>query len=123
MSSAVVRGLRGASSCATNTAEEINEVTQELLLAMLEENGIDHDEVVSVLFTTTPDLNAMFPATAARGIGFGDVPLLCASEINVPGAMPLTVRVLMLAYTTRSRDELRHVYLRNAPSLRDDLPD
>jgi chorismate mutase len=106
-----------------NTASEITVVTQELLLAMLEENGIDHDEVVSVLFTTTPDLNAMFPATAARGIGFGDVPLLCASEINVPGAMPLTVRVLMLAYTTRSRDELRHVYLRNAPSLRDDLPD
>ena len=119
----MVRGMRGASTCAVNTASEITVVTQELLLAMLEENGIDHDEVVSVLFTTTPDLNAMFPATAARGIGFGDVPLLCASEINLPGAMPLTVRVLMLAYTTRSRDELRHVYLRNAPSLRDDLPD
>jgi chorismate mutase len=119
----MVRGLRGASTCDANTAREITEVTQELLLAMLEENGIDHDEVVSVLFTTTPDLNALFPATAARGIGFGDVPLLCASEINVPGAMPLTVRVLMHAYTTRARGELRHVYLRNAPSLRDDLPD
>jgi chorismate mutase len=103
--------------------KEITEVTQELLLAMLNENGVGHDDVVSVLFTTTPDLNASFPATAARGIGFGDVPLLCASEIDVPGAMPLTVRVLMHAYTTRARDELLHVYLRNAPSLRDDLPD
>jgi chorismate mutase len=123
MSSAVVRGLRGASSCATNTAEEINEVTQELLLAMLERNGLRHDDVISVLFTTTPDLTASFPAAAARGIGFGDVPLLCASEINVPGAMPLTVRVLLHAYTERARSELRHVYLRNTSSLRDDLPD
>jgi chorismate mutase len=122
MSFATVRGLRGASTCEENTPEEINEVTQELLLAMLERNGIGHDDVISVLFTTTPDLTAAFPATAARGVGFGDVPLLCASEINVPGAMPLTVRVLMHAYTERARDELRHVYLRKAPSLRDDLP-
>jgi chorismate mutase len=123
MSFAMVRGLRGASTCAANTPEEINEVTQELLLAMLERNGVSHDEVISVLFTTTPDLTASFPATAARGVGFGDVPLLCASEINVPGAMPLTVRVLLHAYTERARDELRHVYLRDAGSLRDDLPE
>jgi chorismate mutase len=123
MSFAMVRGVRGASTCLANTPEEINEVTQELLLAMLERNGISHDDVISVLFTTTPDLTASFPATAARGVGFGDVPLLCASEINVPGAMPLTVRVLLHAYTERARDELRHVYLRNAGSLRDDLPE
>jgi chorismate mutase len=123
MSFAMVRGLRGASTCAANTPEEIHEVTQELLLAMLERNGVSHDDVISVLFTTTPDLTASFPATAARGVGFGDVPLLCASEINVPGAMPLTVRVLLHAYTERARDELRHVYLRNAGSLRDDLPE
>ena len=79
--------------------------------------------MVSVLFTTTPDLTPTFPATAARGVGFGDVPLLCASEIDVPGAMPLTVRVLLHAYTERARDELRHVYLRDAQSLRDDLPE
>jgi chorismate mutase len=118
----MVRGLRGASSCAANTVEEINEVTQELLLAMLERNGLQHDDVISVLFTTSPDLTASFPAAAARGIGFGDVPLLCASEINVPGAMPLTVRVLLHAYTDRARSDLRHVYLRNTSSLRDDLP-
>jgi chorismate mutase len=123
MSFAMVRGLRGATTCAANTPEEINEVTQELLLAMLERNGVSHDDVISALFTTTPDLTASFPATAARGVGFGDIPLLCASEINVPGAMPLTVRVLLHAYTERARDELRHVYLRNAGSLRDDLPE
>jgi chorismate mutase len=123
MSSAIVRALRGASTCAANTSEEISEVTQELLLAMMERNGVRHDDVISVLFTTTPDLNASFPATAARGIGFGDVPLLCASEIDVLGAMPLTVRVLLHAYTERARSELRHVYLRNTSSLRDDLPE
>jgi chorismate mutase len=123
MSSAIVRALRGASTCAANTSDEISEVTQELLLAMMERNGVRHDDVISVIFTTTPDLNASFPATAARGIGFGDVPLLCASEIDVPGAMPLTVRVLLHAYTERARSELRHVYLRNTSSLRDDLPE
>lgn len=121
MTSAMVRGLRGASTCSENTVEEITAVTQELLLAMLERNAIDHDDVISVLFTTTPDLVAAFPATAARGIGFGDVPLLCASEINVPGAMPMVVRVLMHAYTTKERHEVRNVYLRNAHSLRDDV--
>lgn len=123
MSQPNVRALRGASTCSANTADEITDVTQELLLAMLERNGIDHDDVISVLFTMTPDLDAAFPATAARGIGFGDVPLLCASEIDVPGAMPRTVRVLLTAHTERGRDELRHVYLRNAQSLRDDLPE
>jgi chorismate mutase len=123
MSFAMVRGLRGASTCDENTPEQINEVTQELLVEMLERNGVSHDDVISVLFTTTPDLTASFPATAARGVGFGDVPLLCASEIAVPGSMPLTVRVLMHAYTERAREELRHVYLRRATSLRDDLPE
>jgi len=123
MSFAMVRGLRGASTCTANTPEEIADVTQELLLAMLERNGVSHDDVISVLFTTSPDLTASFPATAARGVGFGDVPLLCASEINVPGSMPLTVRVLMHAYTERARHDLRHVYLRDAGSLRDDLPE
>jgi len=123
MSSPRLHGLRGASWCAANTAEEITEVTQELLRAMIERNDVSHDDVVSVIFTTTPDLTAMFPAAAARGIGFGDVPLLCASEIAVPGAMPLTVRILLHAYSERNRDELHHVYLRDAQSLRDDLPE
>jgi chorismate mutase len=123
MSSAKVRALRGASTCTANDAQEVSDVTQELLSTMLERNGISHDDVISVLFTTTRDLTVSFPATAARGVGFGDIPLLCASEIDVPGSMPLTVRIMMHVYTKRTRGELRHVYLRNAQSLRDDLPE
>lgn len=123
MTNSTLRGLRGATTCAENTADEVLVATQELLGAMMERNGIEHDDVVSVLFTTTPDLTATFPATAARGVGFGDVPLLCASEIDVPGSMPRCIRVLMHIYTTHDRERLRHVYLRNAQSLRDDLPE
>jgi chorismate mutase len=123
MSSPRLHGLRGASRCAMDTPEEITEVTQELLSAMIERNAVGHDDVVSIIFTTTPDLTSMFPAAAARGIGFGDVPLLCASEIAVPGAMPRVVRILLHAYSERNRDELHHVYLRDAQSLRDDLPE
>lgn len=90
---------------------------------MMDRNDLDHDDVVSVIFTTSTDLTSSFPATAARGIGFGDIPLLCASEIAVPGSMTKCVRILMHVYTTRARTEMRHVYLRNAQSLRDDLPE
>jgi len=83
---------------------------------------LPEDDVVSVIFTTTSDLRSTFPATAAREVGFGDVPLLCASEIDVPGAKPRCIRVLMHAYTKRERTALVHVYLRDAQSLRDDLP-
>ncbi|HQU25690.1 MAG TPA: chorismate mutase [Acidimicrobiales bacterium] len=122
MTTPTLRALRGATTCGVDTAQAITEATIELLGEMMVRNGVDHDDVVSVLFTTTPDLVATFPATAAREIGFGDVPLLCASEIAVPGAMPRCVRVLMHLYTTRPRAELHHVYLRKAVSLRDDLP-
>lgn len=122
MTTPALRALRGATTCGVDTAQAITEATIELLGEMMERNGVDHDDVVSVLFTTTPDLVATFPATAAREIGFGDVPLLCASEIAVPGAMARCVRVLMHLYTSRSRAELHHVYLRKAVSLRDDLP-
>jgi chorismate mutase len=123
MRSAQLRGLRGATTCASDTPEEIDAATQELLRGMMDRNDLSHDDVVSVIFTTTTDLTSAFPATGARDIGFGDIPLLCASEINVPGSMPLCVRILMHVYTTRSRTELRHVYLRNAQGLRDDLPE
>jgi chorismate mutase len=123
MTSTLLRGLRGATTCAVDTPAEINEATQELLLAMLERNEVTHDDVVSVILTTTPDLTSTFPATSARAVGFGDVPLLCASEIDVAGSMPRCVRVLMHVYTSKDRGELRHVYLRGAQSLRDDLPE
>jgi chorismate mutase len=123
MRSAQLSGLRGATTCALDTPDEIATATQELLRAMMDRNDLSHDDVVSVIFTTTTDLTSAFPATGARGVGFGDIPLLCASEIDVPGSMPLCVRILMHVYTTRSRSELRHVYLRDAQGLRDDLPE
>ncbi|MGH9021321.1 MAG: chorismate mutase [Acidimicrobiales bacterium] len=123
MTTPTLRGLRGATTCAADTSVEITEATQELLVELLSRNGLGHDDVVSVIFTTTPDLTATFPATAARGVGFGDVPLLCASEIDVPGAMARCIRVLVHAYCERPARDLHHVYLRGAQSLRDDLPD
>jgi chorismate mutase len=122
MTMPMLRALRGATTCAADTPEEITSATQELLTAMMTRNDVEHDDVVSVVFTTTADLTSTFPATAARGVGFGDVPLLCASEIAVPGSMPRCVRVLMHLYSWRERDEMHHVYLRDAQSLRDDLP-
>ena len=123
MTTPMIRGLRGATTCASDTPEEIIAATQELLKMLMERNNLMHDDVVSVVFTTSPDLTSAFPATAARGVGFGDIPLLCASEIDVPGSMPLCIRVLMHVYTLRPRTEIRHVYLRKAQSLRDDLPE
>ncbi len=90
---------------------------------MLERNGVEHEDIVSIIFTATDDLTAQFPATAARALGLGDVPLICARELGVEGGMPLTIRVLMHLYSERSRSELHHVYLEGARSLRDDLPE
>ena len=117
-----VRALRGAITVDSDTPEQIGERTCRLLEAMLDANGVDHEDLISILFTTTPDVVSMFPATAARSMGLGDVPLLCASEIDVPGATPRCIRVLMHLTTDRPRNELHHVYLEGARALRDDLP-
>jgi chorismate mutase len=122
MTSPIVRGIRGATTCTNDTPEQITEATQELLAAMMDRNDLGHDDVISVVFTATNDLTSAFPATGARGIGFGDIPLLCASEIDVPGSKRRCIRILIHAYTARARTEVRHVYLRDAQSLRDDLP-
>ena len=121
MTNSLVRALRGATTVAHDDAEEIADATRELLTSMIQANEIDLDDVISVLFTTSPDLTATFPAAAARGIGFHTVPLMCASEIDVPGAKRRCIRVLMHTYSTRTRAEMRHVYLRDAQNLRDDL--
>ncbi len=118
-----VRALRGATTCEVDTAEEITVKTKALVTAMLERNEADHDELVSIVFTATDDLHAQFPATAARSLGLGDVPLLCARELDIVGGMPRTIRVLMHLETDRSRAELHHVYLEGATTLRDDLPE
>lgn len=119
---ATVRALRGATTCDADTPEEIASRTVELLEAVFERNGVEHDDLISIWFTATDDLVSAFPAAGARTIGLGDVPLLCAREIPVVGSMPRCVRVLIHLHTERSRSELHHVYLRDARSLRDDLP-
>ena len=120
---AALRALRGATTVDADTVEQLNERVVVLLEEMIERNGIDHDDIVSILFTATDDIHATFPATAARTLGLGDVPLICARELDIVGATPMCVRVLMHMTTRRSRAELRHVYLEGASGLRDDLPE
>jgi chorismate mutase len=115
--------LRGAITCDENTKAEIDAKTQLLVKEMLSRNDVTHDDVVSIIFTATDDLTATFPATGARALGLGDIPLLCMRELAVEGGMPRCIRVLMHLYTDRSREELRHVYLGDARTLRDDLPE
>ena len=95
---------------------------QELLRELLARNGVDHDDLISIVFTATDDVTSAFPAAAARALGLGDVPLLCARELAVQGGTARCVRVLMHLTTRRARAELRHVYLEGAKGLRDDLP-
>jgi chorismate mutase len=115
--------LRGATTVESDTREALLERTSELLTILLERNDIEHDQLVSIIFTATEDLTSEFPAVAARGLGLGDVPLLCARELSVDGGNPATVRVLIHCYSTRPRTSLRHVYLHRAKHLRDDLPE
>jgi chorismate mutase len=112
--------LRGATTVDRNDAQEILGATEELMHELMGRNGLGTGAVVSCIFTVTPDLDAAFPATAARGLGFDRVPLLCAQEIAVPGALPRTIRVLM-HYHAGADHQARHVYLRDARTLREDL--
>ena len=118
-----LRALRGAITCDDNTKAEIDAKTQQLMTEVLARNELEHDDLVSIIFTATDDLTAEFPATAARSLGLGDVPLLCARELSIEHGMPRVIRVLVHCYTDRPRDELHHVYLEGARALRDDLPE
>ena len=113
-----LRAIRGAIQVEANTPQAIEGGVKELLPAILEANSIARDEVISVILTCTPDLNAAFPAAFAREIGFGAVPLICAVEMDVPGALPLVIRVMLHA---ELKAPANHVYLRGATSLRKDL--
>jgi chorismate mutase len=117
-----VRAVRGATQVDEDERELILEATTELLLEVLRRNDLSSRDLISVVFTATPDLVAEFPAYAARQMGITDVPLLCASEIAVPGAMPRVLRLLAHVETSKEREEVRHVYLRGAAGLRTDLP-
>ncbi len=119
---AAVRALRGATTVDADSEEQITERVQALVREMLGRNGIDKGDLISVIFTATEDITSLFPATAARGVGLGDVPLLCARELSVRGGMPRCIRVLMHLTTDRDPADLRHVYLEGAKDLRDDLP-
>ena len=117
-----VRGIRGAITVEADAPDQILAATRELLQGILERNGItDFDDLVSAVFTTTPDLTSAFPAEAARSLGMKHVPLLCASEIAVVGAMPRCIRVLLHVETARSARDIVHVYLRDARQLRPDV--
>ncbi len=115
--------IRGAVTLETDTRVQVQTQTQRLVKEMLVRNDVDHEDIVSIVFTATEDVSAEFPATAARALGLGDVPLLCARELTIDGGMPLCVRILMHVYTDRARKDLHHVYLDGARSLRDDLPE
>lgn len=117
-----VRAVRGATQVDRDERDLVLAAAGELVAAVLERNTIDPADLVSVIFTATPDLTSEFPAYAARRLGINDVPLLCATEIDVPGAMPRVLRLLAHFETELSRAEIRHVYLRGAAGLRTDLP-
>jgi chorismate mutase len=120
---AAVRALRGATTFDVDEIDHVTSRVVDLVTQMLAQNDVDHDDIISILFTATDDLSAVFPATAARTIGLGDVPLICARELAITGATKQCIRVMMHLETERSRSELRHVYLEGATTLRDDLPE
>ena len=117
-----VRALRGAITLDGDTRDQVIEKTAHLLQTMLERNAITKADLISIVFTATDDVRSEFPAAAARSIGISDIPLLCARELDVEGAVGRCVRVLMHLYTEKDPSALRHVYLEGAVPLRTDLP-
>ena len=115
------RGIRGATTVDADSAAEILAATRELLVSIVQANGVAVEDIASVVFTATQDLTAAFPAQAARGLGWEQVPLLDAQEIPVPGSLARCVRVLLHWNTEKTQGEIRHVYLRGAAALRPDL--
>jgi chorismate mutase len=115
------RGIRGAITVDADDPKAIVAATKRLLTCMIEQNGVELDDIASVLFSLTPDLRAVFPALGAREMGWVNVPMLHFTEIDVPGALPRVIRVLMHVNTVRSQTEIEHVYLDGARVLRPDL--
>lgn len=116
-----IRAIRGAIQVGEDSARAIHEAVPRLLREILSQNEVANEDLISVLFTSTPDLTADFPAAAARSMSFGDVPLICASEIDVPGALPRVIRVLIHVESSKPRSQIQHVYLDGAEVLRKDL--
>jgi chorismate mutase len=120
--SPAVRALRGATTVDVDETDHLFERVIALLEALFERNEIEHDDLISVLFTATDDIHSAFPALAARKFGLGDVPLMCARELDIDGGTPRCIRVMIHLHTDKGRDQLHHVYLEGARGLRDDLP-
>jgi chorismate mutase len=118
-----VRAVRGATTVDEDSPHDVTERVVALLGQILERNGLVEDDIISILFTATEDIVSTFPATAARSMGLGAVPLICARELSVAGAVKHCIRVMLHVTTERRRDEIHHVYLEGAQGLRDDLPD
>lgn len=117
----MVRGVRGATTIPEDNSQEVIRATQELLTALLRENDIEVGDVVSAVFTVTSDVTSQFPALAARMMGWTQVPLMCGQEMEVAGALPRCIRVLLHINTVKSQPEIRHIYLHEASKLREDL--
>src|SRR5664280_616307 len=116
-----VRAIRGAIQLDVDEREHVLSATRELVVAVLEANALTKDDVISIMFTATHDVRSEFPAVAARELGLGDVPLMCAQELDIVGAMPRVIRLMVHVSTTMPRDQITHVYLRGATALRRDL--
>jgi chorismate mutase len=116
-----VRAIRGATQLERDDRDHLFERTIELVRAVMDANGLGTDDLISIFFTCTPDLRSDFPAAAAREMGMGDVPLMCAVEIDVPGALPHVVRLMAHASVDLPRHDVRHIYLHGATVLRRDL--
>lgn len=117
----MMRGIRGAVCADSDSREGVLDATRTVLTLMLEANEVEPEQIASIFLTTTPDLTADYPALAARTLGLTQVPLLCATEIAVPGAMPRVIRVLIHFETTKKQHEIRHIYHGEAARLRPDL--
>jgi chorismate mutase len=118
-----LRGVRGATTLDADTPDQVTQRVQELVSEMLDRNHLESEDLVSVILTATADVTSMYPATAARGLGLDEVPLLGASELSVEGGLARCIRVLMHVETDLPREKVRHVYLHGARVLRDDLPE
>ena len=117
----MIRAIRGAIQLDVDEKEHLIKSTAELLTKILHANDVDNSSLISIFFTATPDIHSEFPAVAARSLGLGDVPLLCFVEMDVSGALPRTIRVMVNVETDKARGEIQHIYLRGATALRLDI--
>jgi len=116
-----VRAIRGATTIEKNSVEDIMHETKNLLMEIVQANNINKEDIISVIFSTTKDINAAFPAKAAREIGWTDIPLMCTNEMDVPGSLEKCIRILMHINSDKSNSQLKHIYLKEARKLRPDL--